>query len=345
MKTKLMKTIFLTAALWAGAMCAAAFAAGAPKLQFNQTLYDFGKTSQVETVSGVFKFKNVGDDILKLEPPKPSCGCTVASLTSDTLKPGESGELAFTLNLGRARATMEKHISVKSNDPLTPEATLSITVDYTPLYDITPMTLAPNLAFGVDEIDQYANVTRTDGKPLHILKLDPSKPWITAKMEAGTKGDASTARIHIIIQRDGPPRRYNEYVHVYVDDQTNINIPTSTIYLYGQVMGEVSVSPESLYWSVTDAAQPPGERPEALVVRRLTVRSADGKIFEMKNAQSTIPGIHVEVISKESGKAYELVAKLNDMPTKTVSGTVSFETSVAAQPRMEIPVIVNVFKP
>src|ERR1700692_1386722 len=110
MKTKLMKTTFLTAALWAGAMCAAAFAAGVPKLQFNQTLYDFGKTSQVETVSGLFKFKNVGDDILKLEPPKPSCGCTVASLTSDTLKPGESGELAFTLNLGRARATMEKHI-------------------------------------------------------------------------------------------------------------------------------------------------------------------------------------------------------------------------------------------
>jgi hypothetical protein len=70
----------LAAALWMGAMCVAAQAAGAPKIQFDQTVYDFGKTAQVETVSGTFKFKNTGDGILKVEPPKPSCGCTIASL-------------------------------------------------------------------------------------------------------------------------------------------------------------------------------------------------------------------------------------------------------------------------
>ena len=59
-----------------GAMCVAAQAEGTPKIQFDQLVYDFGKTSQVATVSGVFKFKNIGDGILKLEPPKPSCGCT-----------------------------------------------------------------------------------------------------------------------------------------------------------------------------------------------------------------------------------------------------------------------------
>jgi len=86
----------LAGALWMGAMCVAAQAEGTPKIQFDQTVYDFGKTSQVETVSGVFKFKNIGDGILKLEPPKPSCGCTVAELKPDTLQPGETGELPFT---------------------------------------------------------------------------------------------------------------------------------------------------------------------------------------------------------------------------------------------------------
>ena len=84
-------------------MCVAAQAEGTPKIQFDQTVYDFGKTSQVATVSGVFKFKNVGDGILKLEPPKPSCGCTVAELKPDTLKPGETGELPFSLHLGQVR--------------------------------------------------------------------------------------------------------------------------------------------------------------------------------------------------------------------------------------------------
>lgn len=324
-------------------MCVAARAEGTPKIQFDRTVYDFGKTSQVATVSGVFKFKNVGDGILKVEAPKPSCGCTVAELKPDTLKPGETGELPFTLHLGQAKAQFDKRISVKSNDPQTPEVSLSLKVDYTPLYDINPMTLAPRLEFGVNEAAQFTTINRTDGKPLGLVNLVPSKPWITAAVEPGAKADGATARIRVVIQRDGSPRRFNEYVHIYSAGQTNI--PISSIYVYGQVMGEVSLSPEALYWSVTDAAKPTAERPEAMVLRRVTVRSANGKAFELKNPQSTIKGIKVEVVPKEAGKVYELIARLDEVPVSTVSGNVSFETSVAAQSRIEVPVIVNVFKP
>ena len=51
------------------------------------------------------------------------------------------------------------------------------------------------------------------------------------------------------------------------------------------------------------------------------------------------------MVSKEGGQAYELVAKLDEFPAATVAGKVSFQTSVAAQSQMELPIIVNVFKP
>ena len=327
-------------------MCVAAQAEGTPKIQFDQMVYDFGKTSQVATVSGVFKFKNIGDGVLKLEPPKPSCGCTVAELKPDTLQPGETGELPFTLHLGQVKAQFDKRITVKSNDPQTPEVSLTIKVDYTPLYDINPITLAPQLAFGVNDTDQFTTITRTDGKPLRIVRLDGSKPWITAKVEPGAKADDATERIRITIQRDGPPRRFNEFVQVYTAEQTNT--PASGIYLYGQIMGEISLSPESLYWSVpntTNTTNAPAERPEAQITQRVTIRSAAGKAIELKNPQSSIKGMKVELVPKEAGKVYELVARLDEVPATTISGSVSFETSVAAQPRIEIPVIVNVFKP
>jgi hypothetical protein len=333
----------LVGALWMGAICVTAQAEGTPKIQFDQTLYDFGKTSQVATVSGVFKFKNAGDSVLKVEPPKPSCGCTVAGLKPDTLAPGATGELSFALNLGAYRTTLEKHIAVRSNDPLTPEVSLTIRADYTPLYDLNPMTLAPNLAFGVNDTGQFTTITRTDGKPLRIMRLEASKPWITATVEPSTNADEATARIRIDIHRDGPPRRFSEFVQVYSSEQTNT--PVSRIYLYGQVMGEVSLSPEALYWSITDAAKTPAEGREALNTRRVTIRSSDGKAIELKNPQSTIKGLKVELVPKEPGKVYELLARLDDVPANTVSGNVSFETSVAAQPRIEVPVIVNVFKP
>ena len=333
----------LAGALWMGAMCVAAQAEGTPKIQFDQTVYDFGKTSQVATVSGVFKFKNTGDGILKLEPPKPSCGCTVAELKPDTLQPGETGELPFTLHIGQVKAQLDKRIAVKSNDPQTPEVSLTIKVDYTPLYDLNPMTLAPMLAFGTNDATQFTTLARTDGKPLRIVRLDASKPWITATVEPEARANETNARIRVVIQRDGSPRRFNEYVQVYAADQTNT--PVSSIYLYGQVMGEVSLSPEALYWSITGATNAPAERPESAVLRRVTIRSASGQAIEVKNPQSTIKGIKVELVTKEAGKVYELVARLDEAPAGTVSGNVSFETSVAAQPRIEVPVIINVFKP
>src|ERR1039457_1806734 len=68
------------------------------------------------------------------------------------------------------------------------------------------------------------------------------------------------------IQREGPPRRFNEFVQVFAVEQTNT--PVSSIYVCGQMSGEVSVSPEALYWSVPNATNAPSERPEALVLRR-----------------------------------------------------------------------------
>ena len=329
--------------LWMGAICLSAQAEGTPRIQFDRMLYDFGKTSQVAIVSGIFQVKNVGDGLLKIAPPKPSCGCTLVELKPDTLPPGTTGELSFTLHLGQIKAQFDKKIVVPSNDPLSPEVSLTIKADYTPLYDVSPMTLALKLEFGSNATAALTTIARTDGKPLRLGKLITSKPCLTATVEPGVKADEATARIRVTLRREGPPRRFNEYVHIYAADETNK--PVSSIYVYGQIMGEVLVSPEALYWSVSPATNSPTDRPEALLLRRVTIRPADGKAIKLKNPHSTIKGLTVEVVTKKAGQLYELVARLDEVPASTVSGMVSFETSVPTQSRVEVPVIVHVSKP
>jgi len=333
-----------TSAMLAGCLClghlwALAPAPGIPRIQFDQTTYDFGKTSEVSSVSGVFKFKNIGDGILKMEAPKPSCGCTVAGVKPDSLPPGTRGEIPFTLNLGFYRGTLEKHISVRSNDPQTPVVNLTIKVDYTPLYELAPMTLSPNLGYGLNVTTQYTTIVRTDGKPLLITGVDTSQPWITASVEPAGAASETGTRIQIITRRNGPPRHFNEYVHIYGAAQTN-GTPISNVYLYGEVTGEVALSPEALYWSITGPASS-----SAPITQHVMIRSASGQTLALKNPQSTIKGISLQLIPQDSGKAYELIASLDDVPAATIAGNVSFETSVAAQPRIEVPVIVNVYKP
>jgi hypothetical protein len=139
------------------------------------------------------------------------------------------------------------------------------------------------------------------------------------------------------------PRRFNEYVHIHAADQTNG--PVASVFLYGEVAGEVSLNPEALYWSITGAAKTGTEPAPAPITQRVVIRSASGQPIELKNPQSTIKGINLQLVPTTPGQAYELIARLDDVPPSTVSGRVSFETSVAAQPRIELPVIINVFKP
>jgi hypothetical protein len=39
----------------------------APKIKFEQTNFDFGKVIQGKSVTHIFKFKNIGDDPLKID--------------------------------------------------------------------------------------------------------------------------------------------------------------------------------------------------------------------------------------------------------------------------------------
>lgn len=336
------KTTLLAMMVWAGAWCTAR-AEGAPKIHFDQRVYDFGKTGRVETVTGTFRFSNEGDGVLKIQPPHTSCGCTVASLQPDTLAPGESGVLEFTLSLGLTRATLEKLITVSSNDPQSPEISLLVKADYTPLYEVTPMILSPSLPRNGVATNLIVTLARTDGEPLRIRKLEPSKPWITASLEPAENGDKNTARIRVGVRSDGSPRRFNEYVHVYEVDRTNS--PVTMIYVYGQVLGDLTLAPEAMYWSLTKPAEPKSEPAEAVITRRVMIRAVDGKAFELRNPKSTLADLKVELLPKEGGTAYELVATLAAFPGRSLAGNVTFDTSVTTQPKVEVPFVVHVSNP
>ena len=160
-------------------------AGGTPKIQFDNTVYDFGTTSQVESVTGTFTFHNAGDGELKLQKPAPSCGCTVAGVKPDVLKPGEKGELTFTVRLSGARGQLEKHITVPSNDPQNGSLSLSIKVVVQQIYEVNPAQVTiGNISQGMTT-NVTVQVHRTDGKKLSITKTEVTGDLAKARIEPG----------------------------------------------------------------------------------------------------------------------------------------------------------------
>jgi hypothetical protein len=338
-----MRLPLLALAISAGMISGIARGEGTPKLQFDQTVYDFGKTSQVEKVTGTFTFKNAGDGVLKMNKPTTSCGCTVAALKSDVLQPGEKGELAFTMNLGTTKATLQKIITVTSNDPQTPSIQLTIKAEYTPLYEVTPTMVRIDLRKG-ETTNTTVAIKRTDGKNINITKMDPSKPWIAPKIiPAAPDHNEQIAHISIDLKPEGPLGQFSEALRVFAEDT---NKPIATIFVSGRLLGDIALTPSMLYWNVTDAAALKKEGAEALNTKRLTASSTvPGKSFELHNATSSIKEISVELVPKENGQTYEIVAKLAEAPKETIRGTITIESNLASQPKLEVPITVSVLKP
>jgi hypothetical protein len=309
-------------------------ALGKPRIKFDQTVYDFGNTCKVEQVTGKFTFVNAGDGVLKLAQPSTSCGCTVAAVKPEVLQPGEHGDISFSLYLGPMRAILQKEITVSSNDPETPKTVLKVRADYTPLFEMAPGNFNINLHKG-DSASLTARVTRTDGQLLRVTKIKPSQPWIEAKAEPEPNSDNRAVRITGTIRPTGNPRYFSEFIRVCVDGSDD---PAFALTVYGKLSGDLSITPESVYWPIADPEKATGSR-------RITVKSLQTeKPLEIRSASSSLPNLSVEASVQPDGRSGEILIKLNTVPSHTTNGVIRFETNFPSQPEVEVPVAINVIK-
>lgn len=89
-----------------------------PKIQFDQTTYDFGKIREEGgKVTGRFEFTNIGTEDLVLTNVRPGCGCTAANYSKDPVAPGQKGYIEATYNPYNRPGNFNKNIRVTTNEP------------------------------------------------------------------------------------------------------------------------------------------------------------------------------------------------------------------------------------
>jgi hypothetical protein len=87
-----------------------------PKIQFDATLYDFGKVMAGEQVNHTFYFTNAGCQDLILNNVHGTCGCTVVGDWTHQVKPGDSGQIPIAFNTAMYSYPVTKLITVSCND-------------------------------------------------------------------------------------------------------------------------------------------------------------------------------------------------------------------------------------
>jgi hypothetical protein len=101
--------------------------ANAPKIEFENSVFDFDTIPQGKNVDYSYKFKNTGKSDLIIRKIKPSCGCTIVSATNEIVKPGASSEIKMKFTSNGMVNRQNKSIAIITNDPTQSQVTLRVT--------------------------------------------------------------------------------------------------------------------------------------------------------------------------------------------------------------------------
>lgn len=121
--------------------CRAETGQGPGRIELSATEFDLGTIPNTEPVSHTFEIRNVGEGRLEITGISTSCGCTTAEVADRSLAPGEATELVVTFDPqvhDGETGTFLRQVYLRSNDPETPEAVLTLHVTVVEAQDAGP---------------------------------------------------------------------------------------------------------------------------------------------------------------------------------------------------------------
>jgi len=102
-------------------------AGSGPSIYFPEDSWDFGEITPDELPTHIFKFKNIGDEVLIIKRTKVSCeSCIDPIISTGELNPGEEGELKITVSSLDMIGRFTKWIYMESNDPVNPRVVVTV---------------------------------------------------------------------------------------------------------------------------------------------------------------------------------------------------------------------------
>ena len=98
-------------------------------IQLPEVQHDFGTITKNSSVTHEFVVKNVGNNPLKIENVKASCGCTVPQWPQEPIPIGGEGIIKVTFNSAGKRGIQNKAITITANtDPINTRLYIKATI-------------------------------------------------------------------------------------------------------------------------------------------------------------------------------------------------------------------------
>lgn len=252
-----------------------------PRLVCDEPVYDFGTADPSMPVEHTFVIRNEGDVTLEITRVHASCGCTVASISSQQVPPGGESKISARLILAGRSGPQQKTILIESNDPEKPQFTLTLKGVAGAAINVQPAQILLNNLPAGSKPSANVILSSGDGERFSIKAVDSTSPQLEAQVTTIEEGrayridlstrepiEAGLFRASVVIQTDHPKRPSVEVPVIFVSQR------------------ELVVAPREIVF----------ERPAADPVSRFVLlRHADGTPVEIDRVEPPDPAVKVAV--------------------------------------------------
>ena len=259
----------------------AAAEAPAPIIFCEQPSFDFGAAESGQMITHEFLLKNRGTAQLDIGSVRPSCGCTVANISTQAVPPGGEARVTAQLNLAGRTGPQHKAITVDSNDPKQPQLTLLLSGNVADAITINPAQLIFGQLSHTSSTSAEVILSTGNGQPFHVTGVNLAMPIFTT--EVATRAEGKTYAITLRSKPTMTPGNYQSVMRVSTDSPTK---PTIDVLVAANVVGDLVVAPTEV-----TLAEQPGQK----ATRFIVLRTSSGQPFAQPEVITPDPGIGVQI--------------------------------------------------
>jgi hypothetical protein len=266
----------------------------APRIEFSERSFDFGKVGTAAKVRHDFIVTNSGNAVLEITSVQPSCGCTTAAEWDRKILPGKTGRIPVQFDPANFNGLVTKFVSVTCNDPT--QATHSLQLQATVLL---PFEVRPNYAYFLQTEGEETNETKIVriisrlNEPVSFQKPECENSVFTGEVKTIKAGKEFELHITYTPSPTNPKPRSPVSVRTagtnnHVVKITTLAMPQPPIQA---VPGQIQLRPGPSVPAYTDL---------------VTIRNNSRNAVKLLEASLNAEGVKVNVNEVEAGKVFAL---------------------------------------
>ena len=213
-----------------------------PSIAVNRDAYNWGNVQPGSEVQTTFNISNAGGGILRLGDPKASCGCTVPSLSSRSLRPGDRTNLVVGFHVPTTPGRVRHSVTVPTNDPRKPVVILNLFAESWVGVRANPQAIDAGRVRPKASVERMVQLFSPDGKPFRIGRVACTVPEVRCTV-ASAQQSLPIHRLDVTFcagERLGMARGIIEITTDRTDAHW-VDIP-----VIGRVVGPISVAPSGI---------------------------------------------------------------------------------------------------